>query len=65
MRLLEFADSSPYTGSTDDATNLIEQLGRIWSRDELHRRLNMVHSSLPRVCHHLSGTYRCIRHRAV
>jgi hypothetical protein len=42
MHLFELVDSSPYTVTTDDATNFLEQLERIWPRDELHRRLDTV-----------------------
>jgi hypothetical protein len=64
MHLFELVDSSPYTVTTDDATNFLEQLERIG------RAMNCIgvwiRSLLaPRVCHHLSGTYRCIRDGAV
>ena len=42
MRLIEFADPSPYTLSTDDAANFLKQLERIWPYDELHQRLATV-----------------------
>ena len=47
MRLIEFADPSLYTLSTENAANFLKQLERIWPRDAFHQRLGDGHSSLP------------------
>jgi hypothetical protein len=61
MRLNEFADPSPYTLSTDDATKFLEQFGRVMNYTSVWRQSFLA----PRVGHHFGGTHRRIRHRAV
>ena len=64
MRLNEFADPSPYTLSTENAANFLKQLeriGRAMNCISVWRRSFLA----PRVGHHIGGTHRRIRHRAV